>query len=115
MPREEKEGVRLGHGATHLPAVDVLSYNVELKDDQGFVGDRASKGAFKEFFRNCAESSGRIFLAEANGSVIGFVCVLGKVLPSADDGRLTGRCGKHLQNSCCIVTFGCDAFQRRPL
>ena len=35
------------HGATRLPAVDVESYNVELKDDEGFVGDRASKGAFR--------------------------------------------------------------------
>ena len=39
-----------------------------------------------EVFRNCAESSGRIFLAETDGVVIGFVCVLAKVLPSADDG-----------------------------
>jgi ROK family protein len=52
MAKEEKEGVRLGHGATHLPAVDVLSYNVELKDDEGFVGDRASKGAFREFIED---------------------------------------------------------------
>jgi predicted NBD/HSP70 family sugar kinase len=36
------------HGATRLPAVDVDSYNVELKDGDGFVGDRASKGAFLE-------------------------------------------------------------------
>ncbi len=35
------------HGATRLPAVDVKSYNVELKDDEGFLGDRASKGAFR--------------------------------------------------------------------
>ena len=35
------------HGATRLPSVDVDNYNIELKDDDGFVGDRASKGAFK--------------------------------------------------------------------
>jgi hypothetical protein len=34
------------HGATRLPSVDVDSYNIELKDDDGFLGDRASKGAF---------------------------------------------------------------------
>ena len=28
------------HGATRLPSVDVDSYNVELKDDEGFLGDR---------------------------------------------------------------------------
>jgi hypothetical protein len=35
------------HGATRLPAVDVENYNVELEDDEGFLGDRASKGAFR--------------------------------------------------------------------
>jgi predicted NBD/HSP70 family sugar kinase len=36
------------HGATRLPSVDVDSFNIELKDDDGFVGDRASKGAFRK-------------------------------------------------------------------
>src|ERR1700726_2588751 len=35
-------------GATRLPSVDVDSFNIELKDDEGFLGDRASKGAFRE-------------------------------------------------------------------
>ena len=35
------------HGAQRLPAVIVDSYNVELKDEEGLVGDRASKGAFR--------------------------------------------------------------------
>jgi predicted NBD/HSP70 family sugar kinase len=35
------------HGATRLPSVDVDSFNVELKDDDGFLGDRACKGAFR--------------------------------------------------------------------
>jgi len=37
-----------GHGAGRLPSVDVDSFNIELKDDEGFLGDRASKGAFRE-------------------------------------------------------------------
>jgi ROK family len=37
------------HGALRLPAVDIESYNTELKDDEGFVGDRANKGAFRRF------------------------------------------------------------------
>src|SRR5437588_10375755 len=37
-----------GHGASRLPSVEVNSYNVELKDDEGFLGDRASKGAFRD-------------------------------------------------------------------
>ena len=40
------------HGATRLPSVDVDSYNVELKDDEGFIGDRASKGAFRDIIEN---------------------------------------------------------------
>jgi ROK family len=36
------------HGATRLPSVDVDSFNIELKDDDGFLGDRASKGAFRQ-------------------------------------------------------------------
>src|SRR3954470_84908 len=40
------------HGALRLPSVDVDSYNVELKDDEGFIGDRASKGAFRDIIEN---------------------------------------------------------------
>src|ERR1700720_279032 len=36
------------HGAARLPWVDVDSFNVELKDDEGFLGDRASKGALRK-------------------------------------------------------------------
>ncbi len=53
MPDQAKTAQALApHGATRLPAVDVESYNVELKDDEGFVGDRASKGAFRAFIEN---------------------------------------------------------------
>src|SRR5882757_2837171 len=38
------------HGASRLPSVDVDSFNIELKDEDGFLGDRASKGAFREIF-----------------------------------------------------------------
>src|SRR5258705_5591579 len=36
------------HGASRLPSVDIESFNIELKDDEGFLGDRASKGAFRD-------------------------------------------------------------------
>jgi len=36
------------HGATVLPSVRVDSYNVEVQDEDGFLGDRASKRAFAE-------------------------------------------------------------------
>jgi hypothetical protein len=40
------------HGAKRLPSVEVDSYNVELKDDEGFIWDRASKGAFWQIIEN---------------------------------------------------------------
>src|SRR5258706_7574257 len=40
------------HGASRLPSVELDSYNVEAKDDEGFIGDRASKGAFREIIEN---------------------------------------------------------------
>ncbi|WP_377828718.1 ROK family protein [Bradyrhizobium lupini] len=36
------------HGAERLPSVDIDSFNIEMKDEDGFIGDRASKGAFRE-------------------------------------------------------------------
>jgi predicted NBD/HSP70 family sugar kinase len=36
-----------GHGATTLPSVDVDTYNAELRDGEGFIGDRASARAFR--------------------------------------------------------------------
>jgi hypothetical protein len=40
------------HGSPHLPVVDVDSYNLELKDDEGFLGDRASRQAFHAHLEN---------------------------------------------------------------
>lgn len=37
----------LSHGGRVLPAVIVDTYNEELRDDDGFVGDRASRRAFR--------------------------------------------------------------------
>lgn len=37
----------LRHGSPHLPAVLVDDYNVELRDADGFLGDRANKAVFK--------------------------------------------------------------------
>src|SRR5438270_8526483 len=36
------------HGASRLTWVEIDSFNLELKDEEGFLGDRASKGAFRE-------------------------------------------------------------------
>jgi hypothetical protein len=40
------------HGASRLPLLNVDSYNVELKDDEGFLGDRANKHAFRAIIEN---------------------------------------------------------------
>jgi predicted NBD/HSP70 family sugar kinase len=37
------------HGAAHLPSVEVDSYNVEIRDDEGFVGDRITTSTFRNF------------------------------------------------------------------
>lgn len=34
-------------GSTRLTAMEIGSYNIEARDEQRFVGDRASKGAFR--------------------------------------------------------------------
>ena len=40
-------GAVLSHGARVLPAVTIDTYNEELRDSEGFVGDRASGRAFR--------------------------------------------------------------------
>lgn len=42
-----KDAVARGHhGAAELPSVSVTSYNLELRDQDGFIGDKASRSAF---------------------------------------------------------------------
>jgi hypothetical protein len=36
------------HGARRLVAVDIDSYDCKLKDNEGFIGDRVSKGTFRK-------------------------------------------------------------------
>ncbi len=43
-----KSGQLPTHGALILPSVEVKSYNVEIEDEKGFIGDKAGKGAFWE-------------------------------------------------------------------
>ena len=37
------------NGGAHLPSVEVDSYNVEIREDGGFVGDRITSTAFRDF------------------------------------------------------------------
>jgi hypothetical protein len=41
-----------GHGSAQLPAVIVDSYNIESRDDEGFIGNRATKSAFRDIVEN---------------------------------------------------------------
>jgi predicted NBD/HSP70 family sugar kinase len=43
------------HGAKQLPSVDVDSYNLEIRDEEGFVGDRASRSAFNDIIEEWRE------------------------------------------------------------
>jgi hypothetical protein len=40
--------IRIGHGLDELPSVTITSFNLEIRDEDGFVGDKASKSAFTE-------------------------------------------------------------------
>ncbi|MFC4274068.1 ROK family protein [Achromobacter aloeverae] len=44
----QKNPLRLPHGSPRLPAVTIASYSLELREGKGFVGDRASRTAFRE-------------------------------------------------------------------
>jgi hypothetical protein len=44
------------HGAFRLPSVEVVSYNLDLQDNEGFIGDRASKGAFRDMIERIRKS-----------------------------------------------------------
>ncbi|CAH2604462.1 ROK family protein [Rhodovastum atsumiense] len=43
------------HGGSVLPAVCVDAYNAELRSDEGFLGDRASRGAFRDTLESWRE------------------------------------------------------------
>jgi hypothetical protein len=47
VPSAVRDLSSFSHGASHLPAVTVESYNLEVRDEDGFVGDRASARAFR--------------------------------------------------------------------
>jgi hypothetical protein len=61
------------HGAARLPSVDVDSFNLELRDEDGFLGDRASKGAFRgilESLRKPLKKSGEDPLGSKSAACI---------------------------------------------
>ena len=47
LDRSRALSITVVHGGADLPSVTVDAYNAELRDDEGFIGDRASKRAFR--------------------------------------------------------------------
>ena len=45
----------MAHGGGTLAAVTVDAYNAELRDDEGFIGDRASNRAFRSLLDDVRE------------------------------------------------------------
>src|SRR3954447_5117443 len=52
---ETSSPAAIPHGVSRLPSVIVKTYNVELRDGDGFVGDRASNRAFREIVEQWRE------------------------------------------------------------
>jgi predicted NBD/HSP70 family sugar kinase len=48
------------HGAGRLVAVTVDTYNAELRDSEGFIGDRASRRAFDAIFNDARERLAKV-------------------------------------------------------
>lgn len=74
MAENSVTSARVGrHGALRLPSVDIDSYNIGLKDMDGFLGDRASKAAFHDIlerWRKPLRKSGEDpFGGEASGDI----------------------------------------------
>jgi predicted NBD/HSP70 family sugar kinase len=53
--KADERPVLIAHGAKRLPSVEVDSYNLEIRDEDGFVGDKASRGAFHEMLEKWRE------------------------------------------------------------
>src|SRR3954447_24229011 len=60
MAKAPKADALVQHGASQLPSVVVDSYNLELRDKEGFIGDRASKRAFAEKLEDWREKLRKI-------------------------------------------------------
>src|ERR687886_634395 len=55
MSNSAPTATSLRHASLQLPAVVIDSYNVELRDKEGFLGDRASNRAFRAILEDWRE------------------------------------------------------------
>ncbi|GGE29405.1 glucokinase [Agaricicola taiwanensis] len=58
--KNDQQGGAIVHGAGSLPSVLVDSWNIELKDGNGFLGDRASKRAFTGLLQDWREKTAKL-------------------------------------------------------
>src|SRR5262245_33638954 len=71
--RQSQQPTLPTHGAPTLPSVEVESYNLEIEDEQGFVGDKATKGAFREILesvRKALRAAGEDPLGDARSEAL---------------------------------------------
>jgi predicted NBD/HSP70 family sugar kinase len=60
MPDPAPKPPGVHHGARDLPSVTVDAYNAELRDEEGFIGDRASNRAFRAILDDWREKLTRL-------------------------------------------------------
>jgi hypothetical protein len=61
------------HGSSTLPSVEVESCNLEIEDEEGFVGDKASKRGFRDILaglRKMLRAAGADPLGDASGDAL---------------------------------------------
>ena len=83
------------HGAARLPSVEIDSFNIEIKDEDGFLGDRASKGAFRkilERWRKPLRKSGKDPFGDEDSDTISKKA-LDAILDDPDHARELGHNG----------------------
>ena len=68
MAKDPEQSTLPTHGAAVLPSVEVDSYNLEVEDEDGFVGDKASKGAFWRDARQVAPAVARAWRGSASAT-----------------------------------------------
>jgi Arc/MetJ-type ribon-helix-helix transcriptional regulator len=56
MPEQTTLPAVAAHGGRRLPSAEVDSYNIEIRDSQGFIGDRVSRGAFRNMIDRIRKS-----------------------------------------------------------
>src|SRR3954453_23161463 len=79
----------VAHGASRLPWVEIDSFNLELKDEEGFRGDRASKAAFREALEERRKPLRNLAKTHSGRSLLKISARKNLTLPWLDDSEAT--------------------------